>query len=85
MKNRSTVHIGLDVHKESIAVAFAAPGDEPQWLGDFGSRQCDIYRFIRTLQSKGKTLVAVPGPASLPGFAPCDPDPTRAQDKFSRQ
>jgi len=56
MKNTTTVHVGLDVHKDSIAVAYAATGAEPQWLGDFGSRQTDIDRFVRTLQSKGSTL-----------------------------
>jgi transposase len=59
MDNGSTIYVGLDVHKESIAVAYAAVGSEPQWLGDFSSRQCDIERFVRTLQSKGKTLCFV--------------------------
>jgi transposase len=59
MDNGSTIYVGLDVHKDSIAVAYAAPGSEPQWLGDFGSRQHDIERFIRVLQSKGKALCFV--------------------------
>ena len=59
MSNGSTIHVGLDVHKESIAVAYAAPGSEPQWLGEFGARQHDIERFVRVLQSKGNRLCFV--------------------------
>lgn len=56
MNNGSTTYVGLDVHKNSIAVAYAPAAGEPQWLGDFGSRQKDIDHFVRTLQSKGHTL-----------------------------
>ena len=50
-----TLYIGLDVHKESIAVAYAPEdrGAEVVSLGAIGTRQCDIDKLIRKLQSKG--------------------------------
>ena len=56
-----TVYVGLDVHKESIAVAYAPEdrGAEVVSLGAIGTRQCDIDKLIRTLQAKGATLVFV--------------------------
>jgi len=56
-----TVYVGLDVHKESIAVAYAPEdrGSEVVSLGAIGTRQCDIDTLIRKLQSKGATLVFV--------------------------
>jgi transposase len=53
--------VGLDVHKESIAVAYAGalPGSEVVSLGNIGTRQCDIDKAIRALQSKGRTLHVV--------------------------
>ena len=46
--------VGLDVHKESIAVAYAPqePGSEAVALGNIGTRQCDIDKLLRQLQSK---------------------------------
>jgi transposase len=54
MPQSSTLYIGLDVHKESIAVAyvFGAPAAEVVYLGTIGTRQCDIDQRIRKLQSK---------------------------------
>jgi transposase len=48
----------LDVHKETIAVAYISEerGAEVVALGTIGTRQCDIDKLIRKLQSKGKTL-----------------------------
>jgi transposase len=58
MAQGSTLFIGLDVHKESIAVAYVLEEREAKvvFLGTIGTRQCDIDKVIRKLQSKGKTL-----------------------------
>lgn len=72
MNNRSTLSVGLDVHKDTIVVAYCseAPGDQGEILGTFGTRQCDVDRFVRHLQSKGQTLQFVyeAGPT---GFGLC--------------
>ena len=56
-----TLYVGLDVHKDSIAVAYAPEdrGAEVVFLGTIGTRQCDIDKLIRKLQSKGEALVFV--------------------------
>jgi hypothetical protein len=49
MRHSSTLGAGLDVHKESIAVASAreARGAEATFLGTIGARQCDIDTLAR--------------------------------------
>jgi transposase len=61
MAQSSTLYIGLEVHKESIAVAYAAKdyGADVVYLGSIGTRQCDIDKLVRQLQSKAKRLVFV--------------------------
>jgi transposase len=48
----------LDVHKETIAVAYVAEerGAEVVSLGTIGTRQCDIEKLIGHLQAKGQAL-----------------------------
>ena len=61
MPQSRTLYVGLDVHKESIAVAYVAQahGAEVISLGTIGTRQCDIDKLIRQLRSKSKQLVFV--------------------------
>jgi transposase len=61
MRHSNTLYIGLDVHKDSIAVAYVTQGQgaEVSYLGTIGTRQCDIDQLIRKLQSKAKHLVFV--------------------------
>ena len=61
MSQSSTLSVGMDVHKESIAVAYVAQdhGAEVVSLGTIGPRQCDIDKRLRHLQSKGQQLVFV--------------------------
>jgi transposase len=58
MAQGSTLFIGLDVHKESIAVAYGSEEREAEvvFLGTIGTRQGDIDKVIRKLQAKGKAL-----------------------------
>lgn len=59
MQQRTTVFVGLDVHKDSISVAYAAGGrPEPaQFVGPIGTRQCDVDKLIRRLHSKASDLL----------------------------
>jgi len=58
MAHSSTLFVGWDVHKESIAVAYVSEEREAEvvFLGTIGTRQCDIDKLIRQLQAKGKKL-----------------------------
>jgi transposase len=61
MRQSSTLYIGLDVHKESIAVAYVANDHDAEviYLGAIGTRQCDIDQLVRKLHSKAQHLVFV--------------------------
>ena len=61
MHHSSTRYGGLDVHKDTIAVAYAPEAREADvtYVGAIGTRQCDLDTLIRTLQSKAKPLVFV--------------------------
>jgi hypothetical protein len=68
MRNGSTLYGGLDVHKDSIAVAYASDdgATAPVHVGAVGTRQCDIDALVRKLQSKNAQLVFIArrGPAA---------------------
>jgi transposase len=51
--------VGLDVHKETISVAYAAGGsvEPPQFVGQIGTRQCDVDKLVRRLQTRSSRLV----------------------------
>jgi transposase len=61
MPESTTLYVGMDVHKESIAVAYVARDHDAQviYLGTIGTRQADIDQLIRQLHSKTKHLVFV--------------------------
>src|SRR5215218_2575503 len=61
MSQSSTLFIGMDVHKDTIAVAYVAQdhGAEVTYLGAIGTRQCDIDQLLRKMQSKAQHLVFV--------------------------
>ena len=61
MSQSNTLDVGMDVHKESIAVAYGAHahGAEVISLGTIGTRQYDIDTLLRQRRSKRKQLVFV--------------------------
>lgn len=61
MSQSRTLCIGMDVHKDAIAVAYVAQdhGAEVASLGTIGTRQCDIDQLIRTRQSQAQHLLFV--------------------------
>ena len=61
MHQSTTLYVGWDVHKESIAVAYIAqaPHAEVVSLGKSSTRQGDIATRIRKLQSTSPPLVFV--------------------------
>ena len=69
MSQSSPLFIGMDVHKDSIAVAYVAQehGAEVISLGTIGTRQCDIEQLIRKMQSTATHLIFV-SEAGLCGY-----------------
>lgn len=65
MEHDSPVYVGLDVHKDSIAVAYAIGMGEVEVLGKTGTRKADIDRLCRRLRSKGRHVRIVYGAGSL--------------------
>jgi len=61
MRQSSTLYIGMEVHKDSIAVAYVAQdhGAEVTYLGAIGTRQCDIDQLVRKMPSKATHLIFV--------------------------
>ena len=59
MQQPTTLFVGLDVHKESISVSYAAADrrEAPQFVGPIGTQRRDIDKMIRRLQSKASQLV----------------------------
>ena len=59
MEQPTLLFVGLDVHKDSIAVAHADAGrtDAPHFVGSIGTRQADIEKMIRRLHTKAPNLV----------------------------
>ncbi len=58
-QSTTKIFVDLDVHNDSIAVAYAPElrGAEIISLGNFGTRQCDIDKFLKKLLSHSRTLV----------------------------
>jgi transposase len=59
MPKRTPVFVGLDVHKETISVAYAASESSapPHFVGQIGTRQCDVDKMVRRLQGQSPWLV----------------------------
>jgi transposase len=52
MTNDSTLYVGLDVHKESITIAYAIDGGDVESPGKIRATPTDIDRLCKRLQSK---------------------------------
>jgi transposase len=61
MSQSRTLFIGMDVHKETIAVAYVAQdhGAEVTSLGTIGTRQCAIDQLVRKRPSKATHLIFI--------------------------
>lgn len=56
MENDSTLYVGLDVHKDSITVAYALGTGEVELLGKIGTTKTDIDRLCTRLQPKARHI-----------------------------
>ena len=52
-----SVYVGLDVHKDTIAVAVALPGrEEPEYRGEIKNQRKSLLRLIRSLSPHGEVV-----------------------------
>ena len=55
--NESSAYVGLDVHKDTSAVAVALPGrEEPVYRGEIKNQRKSLVRLIRSLSPHGEVL-----------------------------
>ena len=55
--NEYSAYVGLDVHKDTIAVAVALPGrDEPVYRGEMKNQRKSLLRLIRSLSPNGEVV-----------------------------
>ncbi|MGF6934284.1 transposase [Paraburkholderia sp. UCT70] len=59
MENDSTLYVGLDVHKDSITVAYAIGMSEVELFGKVGAMHIDIDRLCKKLQTKARHICFV--------------------------
>src|ERR1700760_1752761 len=59
MEDDSTLYVGLDVHKDSITVAYAIGMGDVELLGKVGTTQIEIDRLCKRLQSKARHVRVV--------------------------
>src|SRR5258705_7232581 len=59
MRNDSTVYVGLELHKDSITVAYAIDAGEVELLGKTGTARADIDRLCTRLQSQAPHVLVV--------------------------
>jgi transposase len=59
MEHDSTLYVGLDVHKDSITIAYALGTGEVELPGKIGTTKTDIDRLCRRLQSKARHVSVV--------------------------
>ncbi len=59
MKDDSTLYVGLDVHKDSITVAYAIGMSEVELLGKVGTTEAEVDRLCKRLQSKAGRVSVV--------------------------
>ena len=59
MAEPTTLFVGLDVHKESIAVAHASPdrSSDVVYVGQVGTRASDLDKLLRRLHSHASNVV----------------------------
>ncbi len=58
MNNNSTLYVGLDVHKESITVAYAINSEPVELMGKIGTTPTDIERLCtRQISKAGRVQV----------------------------
>jgi len=59
VKDDSTVFVGLDVHKDSIVVAYSVGFGDVEVLGKIAPQANDIDRLCKRMQSKASNVVFV--------------------------
>uniref|UniRef100_UPI001629421B hypothetical protein n=1 Tax=Burkholderia cepacia TaxID=292 RepID=UPI001629421B len=58
-RDSTTLYVGLGVHEESIAVAYAPGSDEVELVGKIGTTQADVDCLCRRLQPKARHICTV--------------------------
>ncbi|OSK32349.1 putative transposase [Escherichia coli M056] len=59
MNNNNTLYVGLDVHKESITVAYAINSEPVELIGKIGTSPTDIQSLCKRLRSKSSQVSIV--------------------------